>query len=192
MGSHLCDYLVQRGDHVRITSCNKVALMSQCLLRVSCGACSERSRHGQSMSSPWPVGIMYVCLAHMQVICIDNFFTGTRENVAHLLEKANFELIRHDVVNAILLEVDEIYHMACPASPVHYKYVSTHILGVSAIFMGIIRVRALWKAFTRGLSAICICSLTSGAHPFARVGIKHIDTAVRLLTVHCKYAMDRC
>jgi hypothetical protein len=59
-----------------------------------------------------------------QVICLDNFFTGTRENVAHLLEKPNFELIRHDVVNPILLEVDEIYHLACPASPVHYKCAS--------------------------------------------------------------------
>jgi hypothetical protein len=60
-----------------------------------------------------------------QVICLDNFFTGTRENVVHLLDKPNFELIRHDVVNPILLEVDEIYHLACPASPVHYKCVST-------------------------------------------------------------------
>ena len=52
---------------------------------------------------------------------MDNFFTGTKENVGHLLNKGNFELIRHDVVNPILLEVDEIYHLACPASPVHYK-----------------------------------------------------------------------
>jgi hypothetical protein len=60
----------------------------------------------------------------LQVICMDNFFTGTKENVAHLLHKDNFELMRHDVVNPILLEVDEIYHLACPASPVHYKCVS--------------------------------------------------------------------
>lgn len=52
---------------------------------------------------------------------MDNFFTGTKENVAHLMDKPNFELMRHDVVNPILLEVDEIYHLACPASPVHYK-----------------------------------------------------------------------
>jgi UDP-glucuronate decarboxylase len=58
---------------------------------------------------------------------MDNFFTGTKENVAHLLGKDNFELIRHDVVNPILLEVDEIYHLACPASPVHYKY-ALHLL----------------------------------------------------------------
>lgn len=56
------------------------------------------------------------------MICLDNFFTGSRDNVAHLLHKDNFELIRHDVVEKILLEVDQIYHLACPASPVHYKY----------------------------------------------------------------------
>ena len=55
------------------------------------------------------------------MICIDNFFTGSKENVAHLLGKTNFELIRHDVVEPILLEVDQVYHLACPASPVHYK-----------------------------------------------------------------------
>ena len=58
-----------------------------------------------------------------QVICLDNFFTGSKDNIAHLLDKPNFELIRHDVVEPILLEVDQIYHLACPASPVHYKYV---------------------------------------------------------------------
>ncbi|KAL2502808.1 UDP-glucuronic acid decarboxylase 1 [Forsythia ovata] len=56
------------------------------------------------------------------VIVIDNFFTGRKENVVHLLGNPRFELIRHDVVEPILLEVDQIYHLACPASPVHYKY----------------------------------------------------------------------
>jgi hypothetical protein len=70
-----------------------------------------------------PVGqvSLHEMLEPLQVICMDNFFTGTKENVAHLLNKPNFELIRHDVVNPILLEVDEIFHLACPASPVHYK-----------------------------------------------------------------------
>lgn len=58
----------------------------------------------------------------VQVICLDNFFTGSKENVKHLLGKTNFETIRHDVVESILLEVDQIYHLACPASPIHYKY----------------------------------------------------------------------
>lgn len=57
-----------------------------------------------------------------EVIVIDNFFTGRKENVAHHLDNPRFELIRHDVVHPILLEVDQIYHLACPASPVHYKY----------------------------------------------------------------------
>lgn len=71
VGSHLCDYLVNRGDHV---------------------------------------------------ICMDSFFTGSKENIKHLIGKENFELIRHDVVEPILLEVDQIFHLACPASPIHYKY----------------------------------------------------------------------
>uniref|UniRef100_A0A6V7QXV5 UDP-glucuronate decarboxylase n=1 Tax=Ananas comosus var. bracteatus TaxID=296719 RepID=A0A6V7QXV5_ANACO len=56
------------------------------------------------------------------VIVVDNFFTGRKENVAHHLRNPRFELIRHDVVEPILLEVDQIYHLACPASPVHYKH----------------------------------------------------------------------
>ncbi|WOL01949.1 UDP-glucuronic acid decarboxylase 1-like isoform X2 [Canna indica] len=56
------------------------------------------------------------------VIVIDNFFTGSKDNVVRHFGNPRFELIRHDVVEPILLEVDEIYHLACPASPVHYKY----------------------------------------------------------------------
>lgn len=68
------------------------------------------------------------------VIVIDNFFTGRKENVVHLLRNPRFELIRHDVVEPILLEVDQIYHLACPASPVHYKYnpvktIKTNVMG---------------------------------------------------------------
>jgi UDP-glucuronate decarboxylase len=56
-----------------------------------------------------------------QVICLDNFFTGSKDNIAHLIGNPNFELIRHDVIEPIFLEVDQIFHLACPASPVHYK-----------------------------------------------------------------------
>ncbi len=56
------------------------------------------------------------------VVCLDNFFTSQKTNVAHLLGKPNFELIRHDVVHPVFLEVDEIYHLACPAAPGHYQY----------------------------------------------------------------------
>jgi UDP-glucuronate decarboxylase len=56
-----------------------------------------------------------------QVICLDNFFTGTRDNVSHLLSHPRFELVRHDVEHSLTMEVDEIYHLACPASPIHYQ-----------------------------------------------------------------------
>ncbi|MEE2962111.1 MAG: UDP-glucuronic acid decarboxylase family protein [Myxococcota bacterium] len=69
-----------------------------------------------------------------EVICLDNFFTGRRENILHLRDYDNFEIIRHDVVEPILLEVDAIFNLACPASPVHYQHnpiktVKTNVLG---------------------------------------------------------------
>ncbi|GAB6181514.1 SDR family oxidoreductase [Desulfotomaculum defluvii] len=69
-----------------------------------------------------------------EILCLDNFFTGSKDNVKHLMKHPKFELIRHDVVEPILLEVDQIYNLACPASPVHYQYNSiktakTSILG---------------------------------------------------------------
>jgi UDP-glucuronate decarboxylase len=69
-----------------------------------------------------------------EVICLDNFFTGRKENIAHLLDDHRFELIRHDVTQPILLEVDQVYNLACPASPVHYQYnpiktVKTNVMG---------------------------------------------------------------
>jgi len=92
VGSHLCDFLIRRGD---------------------------------------------------KVICLDNFFTGTKDNVAHLLNHQNFELVRHDVVEPILLEVDQIYHLACPASPVHYKY--NPIKTAKTSFVGTLNMLGLAK-----------------------------------------------
>jgi UDP-glucuronate decarboxylase len=57
-----------------------------------------------------------------EVICLDNFFTGDKRNVAHLLARPNFELMRHDVTFPLYVEVDEIYNLACPASPIHYQH----------------------------------------------------------------------
>ena len=57
-----------------------------------------------------------------RVICLDNFFTGVRDNVRHLMDSGRFELLRHDVCEPLLLQVDQIYNLACPASPVHYQY----------------------------------------------------------------------
>ncbi len=55
------------------------------------------------------------------ILCLDNFFTGTKENIAHLMDNPNFELLRHDVTFPLYVEVDEIYNLACPASPIHYQ-----------------------------------------------------------------------
>lgn len=68
------------------------------------------------------------------VICLDNLFTGSKNNIIHLMDNHRFELIRHDIVEPILLEVDRIYNLACPASPVHYQYnpvktVKTSVMG---------------------------------------------------------------
>lgn len=56
------------------------------------------------------------------VLCVDNFYSGAKENIAHLLDHANFELLRHDVTFPLYVEVDQIYNLACPASPVHYQW----------------------------------------------------------------------
>src|SRR5918999_3783942 len=82
-----------------------------------------------------------------EVLCLDNFFTGRRENVKHLLDNHSFELVRHDVTEPILLEVDQIYNLACPASPVHYQYnpvktVKTNVMGTINMLGLAKRVRA--------------------------------------------------
>ena len=56
-----------------------------------------------------------------EVICLDNFFTGSRRNLEHLLDRHDFEVIRHDICDRITVEIDEVYHLACPASPIHYQ-----------------------------------------------------------------------
>jgi UDP-glucuronate decarboxylase len=78
-----------------------------------------------------------------EVICLDNFFTGRRQHVAHLLDDHRFEIIRHDVVDPILLEVDRIFNMACPASPVHYQY--NPVKTVKTSVMGAINMLGLAK-----------------------------------------------
>jgi len=82
-----------------------------------------------------------------EVICLDNFFTGRRENVFHLLDDSRFELVRHDVIEPVLLEVDQIYNLACPASPIHYQYnpvktVKTNVMGMINMLGLAKRVRA--------------------------------------------------
>jgi len=82
-----------------------------------------------------------------EVLCLDNFFTGRRENIFHLLDNPRFELLRHDVTEPVLLEVDQIYNLACPASPVHYQYnpvktVKTNVMGTINMLGLAKRVRA--------------------------------------------------
>jgi UDP-glucuronate decarboxylase len=78
-----------------------------------------------------------------EVICLDNFFTGRRKNIEHLLSNPYFEFVRHDVITPYMAEVDEIYNLACPASPVHYQY--NPIKTVKTSVMGAINMLGLAK-----------------------------------------------
>jgi hypothetical protein len=77
------------------------------------------------------------------VICLDNFFTGRRENIEHLLHFQDFELLRHDVTEPIFIDVDQIYNLACPASPIHYQY--NPVKTVKSNVMGAINMLVLAK-----------------------------------------------
>ncbi len=82
-----------------------------------------------------------------EVLCLDNFFTGSKSNIAHLRDRSSFELIRHDIVNPINLEVDQIYNLACPASPVHYQFnpvktIKTSVMGAINMLGMAKRIRA--------------------------------------------------
>jgi UDP-glucuronate decarboxylase len=81
------------------------------------------------------------------VICLDNYFTGRKENIRHLMDCKNFELLRHDITFPVFVEVDQIYNLACPASPVHYQYnpvktVKTNVMGAINVLGLAKRVRA--------------------------------------------------
>lgn len=77
------------------------------------------------------------------IICLDNFFTGSKNNIRHLIGNNRFELVRHDVIKEYLAEVDQIYNLACPASPIHYQY--NPIKTVKTSVMGIINMLGLAK-----------------------------------------------
>ncbi|MGJ5642448.1 UDP-glucuronic acid decarboxylase family protein [Formosa sp. S-31] len=78
-----------------------------------------------------------------EVICLDNYFTGSKKNIEHLMDHHYFELVRHDVTEPYMIEVDEIYNMACPASPVHYQY--NPIKTIKTSVMGAINMLGLAK-----------------------------------------------
>jgi UDP-glucuronate decarboxylase len=81
--------------------------------------------------------------ADNEVICLDNYFTGSKQNIVHLLDNNYFELIRHDITMPVYLEIDEIYNLACPASPVHYQY--NGIKTIKTSVMGAINTLGLAK-----------------------------------------------
>lgn len=92
-----------------------------------------------------------------EVLCVDNFFTGTRRNIAHLLTESRFEMLRHDVTFPLYVEVDEIYNLACPASPVHYQFdpvqtTKTSVIGAINMLGLAKRVRA--KVFQASTSEV--------------------------------------
>lgn len=78
-----------------------------------------------------------------EVICVDNFFTGSKQNIIHLMDNPYFELVRHDITTPYYVEVDEIYNLACPASPIHYQY--NPIKTVKTSVMGAINMLGLAK-----------------------------------------------
>jgi UDP-glucuronate decarboxylase len=85
--------------------------------------------------------------AGSEVLCLDNFFTGSKRNIEHLMGNPRFELVRHDLVHPILLEVDQVYNFACPASPIHYQHnpvktIKTNVMGTINMLGLAKRVRA--------------------------------------------------
>ena len=90
-----------------------------------------------------------------EVICLDNYFTGRKVNVAQWIEHPRFELIRHDVTEPIKLEVDRIWHLACPASPVHYQF--NPIKTAKTSFLGTYNMLGLARRVGARLLLLCIC-----------------------------------
>ena len=86
-----------------------------------------------------------------EVICVDNLFTGTKRNIEHLHNHPRFEFLRHDVCNPLKLEVDEIYNLACPASPVHYQY--NPVLTTKTSVMGALNMLGLSRCCRFGIAS---------------------------------------
>jgi UDP-glucuronate decarboxylase len=93
-----------------------------------------------------------------EVIVLDNFFTGSKRNIQHWIGHPHFELVRHDVVDPFMIEVSQIYHLACPASPPHYQYNPTKTVKTSV--MGTINMLGLAKR----TKARFLLTSTSGKH----------------------------
>ena len=100
-----------------------------------------------------------------EVLCVDNFYTGARDNVAHLMHIPQFELMRHDITFPLYVEVDEIYNFGCPASPVHYQ--SNPAQTVKTSVHGTINMLGLAKRVgARIIQASCLWKMSSTAPRF--------------------------
>lgn len=112
------------------------------------------------------------------VIVVDNFFTGRKENVMHHFGNPRFELIRHDVVEPLLLEVDQIYHLACPASPVHYKF--NPVKTIISLICKLVSVRC----FSRELEGSGVAFVIASLHLFCSavrdivIAVVHLPSGV--------------
>ena len=104
------------------------------------------------------------------VLCVDNFFSSSRHNVAHLLDNKRMELMRHDVTHPLFVEVDEIFNLACPASPVHYQFDPTQTTKTSVI--GAINMLGLAKRLKIKISpGVDVRSLRRPKYPSADGGL---------------------
>ncbi len=88
------------------------------------------------------------------MLCVDNYFTGRKDNIAQLLHESNFEAMRHDVTYPLFVEVDEIYNLACPASPIHYQFdpvqtTKTSVIGGRAVMQTLPRGGGFLLRLTR-------------------------------------------
>lgn len=103
------------------------------------------------------------------VICLDNFFTGSKENIIHLMDNHHFEVVRHDITFPYSAEVDEIYNLACPASPIHYQYDAIQTIKTSV--MGAINMLGL----ARRLNAKILQASTSEVYGDPRRFIRNLN-----------------
>ena len=95
-----------------------------------------------------------LCVQGHDVLCVDNYFTGRKDNIAQLLHESNFEAMRHDVTHPLFVEVDEIYNLACPASPIHYQFdpvqtTKTSVIGGRAVMQTLPRGGGFLLRLTR-------------------------------------------
>jgi len=129
------------------------------------------------------------------VLCVDNFFTGTKDNIVHLVDNPNFEFMRHDITFPLYVEVDEIYNLACPASPIHYQLDPVQTTKTSvhgAINMLGLAKRTKAKIFQASTSEVYG---DPEVHPQAetdRFDLRALDACSLRLSVNCSTLQPPC